>query len=49
MPERAIGAFVFPDAWKDIFRFREVLVALREHGVNAILPGLECPADVVAP
>ena len=37
MPDRAIGAFVFPDAWKDIFRFREVLVSLREHGVNAIL------------
>ena len=37
MPDRTIGAFVFPDAWKDISRFREVLVALREHGVNAIL------------
>ena len=36
-PNRAIGAFVFPEAWKDISCFKELLVSFREHGVNAIL------------
>jgi hypothetical protein len=35
--KRTIGAFVFPDAWKDISRFRNALACFREHGVNAIM------------
>jgi hypothetical protein len=36
-PNRAIGAFVFPEAWKDLSLFRKVLASFREHGVSAIL------------
>jgi hypothetical protein len=36
-PDRVIGAFVFPEAWNDISRFRELLASFRERGVNAIL------------
>ena len=36
-PNRAIGAFVFPEAWKDLSLFRKVLASFREHGVTAIL------------
>ena len=34
---RLIGAFVFPDAWADLSRFRTTVQALSEVGVNAIL------------
>jgi hypothetical protein len=36
-PDRAIGAFVFPEMWKDITRLKGLLASFREHGVNAIL------------
>ena len=37
MTTHLIGAFVFPDAWSDLARFRERLTALRDFGVNAIM------------
>ena len=35
--DRVVGAFVFPEAWNDLSRFRSLLSALREYGVNTIL------------
>ena len=35
--ERFVGAFVFPDAWADLARFRSLLAVFRECGINAIL------------
>ena len=35
--ERFVGAFVFPDVWADLARFRSLLAVFRECGINAIL------------
>jgi hypothetical protein len=34
---RLIGAFVFPSAWSDLARFRALLAAFRDHGINAVM------------
>ena len=39
--DRVVGAFVFPEVWNDLPRFRSVLAVLRQHGVNAILTEAE--------
>jgi hypothetical protein len=36
-PDRFIGAFVFPEAWRNLAAFRELLALLRDYGVNALL------------
>lgn len=35
--ERIVGAFVFPDAWSDLARFRALLSAFRDYGINAVM------------
>jgi len=35
--DRFIGAFVFPDVWRDLATFGELLATLRGYGVNALL------------
>jgi hypothetical protein len=34
---RLVGAFVFPEVWNNLARFRTLLTGLRDQGVNAIL------------
>ena len=35
--DRLVAAFVFPEVWTDRTRFRELLAALRDYGVNSLL------------
>jgi hypothetical protein len=35
--DQLVGAFVFPEVWRDPLLFRRLLVALRAYGVNALL------------
>jgi hypothetical protein len=35
--QRIIAAFVFPDAWSDLGRFRDLLGAFRDFGINAVM------------
>src|SRR5436190_5045002 len=35
--DRVVGAFVFPEVWRDPARFRALVAGLRDHAVNVIL------------
>ena len=35
--DRLVGAFVFPEIWRDLSRFKSLLAGLRRCGVNAIM------------
>ncbi len=35
--DQLVGAFVFPEVWRDLALFRRLLGALRDYGVNALL------------
>ena len=45
--DRFIGAFVFPEVWRDLAGFRELLAALRGYGVNALLTESETYSEAV--
>jgi hypothetical protein len=45
--DRFIGAFVFPDVWRDLASFRKLLATLRSYGVNALLTESETYSEAV--
>ena len=45
--DRFIGAFVFPEVWRDLAAFRELLAILRGYGVNALLTESEGYSEAV--
>ena len=45
--DRFIGAFLFPEAWRDLANFRKLLATLHGYGVNAILTESETYSEAV--
>ena len=45
--DRFIGAFVFPEVWRNLATFRELLATLRAYGVNALLTESETYSEAV--
>ena len=45
--DRFIGVFLFPEVWRDLAAFRELLATLRGYGVNALLTESETYNEAV--
>ena len=45
--DRFIGAFVFPEVWRNLATFRELLAILRGYGVNALLTESENYSEAI--
>jgi hypothetical protein len=45
--DRFIGAFIFPEVWRNLATFRELLAILRGYGVNALLTESENYSEAI--
>jgi hypothetical protein len=45
--DRFIGAFLFPEVWRDLAAFRELLATLKGYGVNALLTESESYSEAI--